>query len=317
MSNLPGVSLFSTRLFARSMSLTIGFPNDPTLDVKVPFNAKNASGLDTGGIDGINVDFVIEKSLKPTEPNTCEIKLYNLAVKSRQSISGEHALTVRLEAGYQGGVSQLYFAEARSAWTTRDGSDFITHIESTDTIARPTGLHKTRKPQPGSKTGSLYRVMGPKVPIAQAFQAIAQVLGVGEGNLLAALANNGLSLASVNGSAVLGNGARRLTDLCRSAGLEWSIQDGNLQILAIGEVLSTVKAIELSDNPNTGIVGSPSIDSQGSLAAETLLIPGIAPGVLVSMNTEFVTGGYRVEKCRYTGSTRDKEWYCRFDAVRY
>lgn len=305
--------LGSTFLFARSIQLVIGFFNSGDTPVTAKFNTKNSQGADISGLD---IEFIVDKSLRASEPNTCQIRVYNFAEATRQSLSGSSKLSVKLDAGYQGGTSQLYFGEARAAWTTREGSDFITHIESTDTIARPTGLKKTKKIQPGSITGSLYRPMGPKVQIADAFKLITQQLGIGEGNLEAALGNLGVtSLNSVNGAALLGNGAQVMTDICRSAGFEWSIQDGQLQLLEIGAVLSNTKAIEL--NSKTGLIGSPSVDSQGALSVQTLIIPGLAPGALISLDSFFVSGGYRVEKCRYHGSTFSQDWYINFDAVKY
>lgn len=106
-----------------------------------------------------------------------------------------------------------------------------------------------------------------------------------------------------------------MTDLCRSAGLEWSIQDGCLQLLNIGEALSTNEAIQLDSS--TGLIGSPSVDSQGVLEFTTLLIPGIAPGVLVDMDSLFVKGGYRIEKVRYQGETVGQDWYAHCTAVKY
>jgi hypothetical protein len=321
MANAANISaqLQGTRLFGRQLNLTIGFPLNPALDVKVHFNDKNSAGLDTGGALGIDVDFIVEKSLKPTDPNTCEIKIYNLAPASRQAISGQHAVTVRLEAGYQGGVTQLYFAEARAGWTALQTIDYITHIESTDTIARPSGVRRTKKPIAGSATGNIVRSYGAKVPIRTAFEAVSQAMGIGVGNLEAGLAQLGRPLPAVYGGALMGNAAKRMTDLCRSAGLEWSIQDGNLQILDIGGYLSTEKAIELAVSPgrNTGLVGSPSVDSQGAVSATALIIPGLVPGVLVDFDTLFVSGGYRVEKVRYQGSTRERDWYAHFDCVKY
>lgn len=304
--------LQGTRLFIRAMELTIGFPNDPTLNVKTKLNAANSSGLDVSGLDA---EFTVDKSLKITDPCNCEIKVYNLSPTSREKISGDHPLTVRLEAGYQGGVSQLYFAEVRAAWTERQGPNFVTHIESTDTVARPTGIRRTKKPQPGSATGNITRTMGPKVPLQQAFQAISDALGIGQGNLQQALANVHGAPLSVNGSALVGNAARRMTDLCRSAGLEWSVQDGNLQLINIAQILGTSQAILISQS--TGLVNSPAVDSQGTLEFTTLIIPGLQPGALVSMDTEFVKGGYRIEKVRYVGSTFAKDWYCHVGAVRY
>jgi hypothetical protein len=308
-------TLRGTRLFCRALNLVVGVPNSPNLAADVRFNEQNAHGLDMAGLD---VDFTVEKSLKATEPNTCSLKIYNLAEDSRRSMSGDHSLTVRLEAGYAGAVSQLYFGEAHSAWTTRDGADHITHIESRDTIARPTGVRKTKKLQPGEINGNLVQTLGPRVPLAQAFQAITKALGIGDGNLRDALkAIPRTQLSSVNGAALVGNGARRMTDLCRSAGLEWSIQDGELQLLNIAESLGGgFNAIKVSSD--TGMWDdSPAVDSQGALTCTTALIPGLAPGVLVDVDSLFISGGYRVEKCRYVGSTRGNDWTCHFDAVKY
>ena len=125
----------------------------------------------------------------------------------------------------------------------------------------------------------------------------------------------GAPITAVNAAALVGNGAKRMTDLCRSAGLEWSIQDGGLQLLNIGKALSTTSAIQLDST--TGLIESPSVDSQGVLTIKSLLIPGIAPGVLLNVNSLFVQGGYRVEKVRYAGNTVGQEWYAEMSAVKY
>jgi hypothetical protein len=153
------------------------------------------------------------------------------------------------------------------------------------------------------------------VPLIQAFQSITDALGIGDGNLKQALAAGSSPISSVNGAALLGNGAERMTDLCRSAGLEWSVQDGELQLLNVGQTLSTTKAIEVSSA--TGLVNSPSVDSQGAVEMTTLLIPGLAPGVLINVDSLFVKGGFRIEKIRYEGNTQGQEWYAHIAAAKY
>lgn len=304
-------SLAGTTLFGRVCNVTIGFPTDPSVSVTAAFTESNTSGLNVSGHD---VEFVVEKSLKSTEPNTLMLRVYNLSEAQRQTLSGAGSLTVLLEAGYIGGTAQIYFAGARSAWSTREKADYVTHIESSDTIARPTGIKKTRKIQVGSNGGSVYKTMGARVPIAQAFQTIAASLGLGTGNLNQALAAGSAPITAVNGSALVGNGARRMTDLCRSCGLEWSVQDGQLQLLNIGATLSS-QAISVTDS--NGLVDSPAVDSQGALSLKTLLIPGLAPGVLLNVDSLFVQGGYRIEKIRYAGNTKGQEWYAHIDASKY
>jgi hypothetical protein len=307
MSALQGIPLFG-----RVMRLTIGSPKDPTLKVTAAFNEANTTGLD---ISGFSTSFVVEKSLVPSAPNTCAIKVMNLSAATRQQLSNVAALTVLLEAGYIAGTAQLYFAGARAAWSTRDGANYVTHIESSDTIARPTGVKKTKKIQPGSKSGSVFHTTGARVPIAQAFNTIAGALGIKPGNIEAAVAKGHFPITAVNAASLLGNGARRMTDLCRSCGLEWSVQDGELQLLDIGKTLSTTQAIEV--NSSTGLIDSPSVDSQGALELKTLLIPGLAPGVLIKVDSLFVKGGFRIEKIRYEGNTQGQEWYAHIAAAAY
>jgi hypothetical protein len=304
-------ALTGTPLFGRTCRLTVGSPTAPGI-LQANFNDTNTTGLD---LSGFSISFVVEKSLVASDVNTCAIKVLNLNKDSRQQLSGASSLTVLLEAGYIGGLSQIYFAGARAAWSTREGANYITHIESSDTIARPTGLKKTKKIPPGSTTGSIYRTRGARVPIAQAFAQIAQSLGIQEGNLQQALANGSFPITAVNGSALLGNGARRMTDLCRSCGLEWSVQDGKLQLLNIGQTLSTTQAILI--NSSTGLINSPSVDSQGALELTTLLIPGLAPGVLLDVESLFVKGGFRIEKIRYEGDTAGQSWYAHIAAAKY
>jgi hypothetical protein len=314
-------ALKNTRLFGRACNLTIGCPTDPTLLVKAGFHDVT-DGTDAGkDISGLDFQFTVNKSLKPTEPNTLDLKVFNLSPDTRKQFSGGKPLTIRLEAGYVGGQSQLYFGEVRSGWTTREGADYITHFESSDTIARPTGVRNTKKLLPGNQDGNLKRTLGPTVPLDQAFAAIASQMKIGVGNLKTALAGVGAPISQISGAALLGPARQRMTDLCRSAGLEWSIQDGVLQLLNVGQALgqgtpgAATNAIKIS--AETGMLDSPSVDSQGAVAVSTLLIPGLAPGVLIVMDSLFTSGGYRVEKCRYVGDTRGNDWTCHLDAFRY
>lgn len=296
---MRGVSgLEATNLYGRACKLVIGVPEDLLLGVDVAFNDDNSKGLDVSGLD---FEFTVEKTLKP-EPNTCEILVYNLSESSRKSMSGGHKLTVKLEAGYLGGTSLLYLGEVRAAWTEKKGPDFITHIESGD----------------GEKEIAKNRIQvsrGAKVPIATAVQLIVEALGLGVGNvpqLTTTLLSKGI--VTINSAALSGPAAGRLTDFCRSAQLEWSIQNGAIQILDIGKTIST-QALEISSD--TGMIDSPTADSDGILSFQTLIIPGLQPGVLVNMNSIFFKGGYRVERVKWQGQTFGNDWYASVQARKY
>jgi hypothetical protein len=146
-----------------------------------------------------------------------------------------------------------------------------------------------------------------------------QALGIGTGNLpkaLNLLNTQGAAQLYANGAVIKGLAADHMTDLMRSAGLEWSIQDGQLQVLNVGQPLAG-QAILISES--SGMVGSPSVDTKGVLAFTTLMIPGIKPGIPVSVQTETpnTSGGYRIISVEYKGDTMGQEWYCVCEAQKY
>ena len=323
MPNLTG-----SRLFCREVHLTLGVPDISTLLVDADFATADNNGLK---VDGLDIDFSIEKSLKATEANKCELSVFNMTESHRQALGGAKALTVRLEAGYQGATQLLYLGNVRSAFSERVGTgmaDFVTKISSEDTKARLTAVGKSQKLVPGQAAVQI--PLGPRTTVEAAIQALAAALGKNaNGKAVQAKVDTSnlgdVGSLTINGSAVLGDAWQRLTDICRSAGLEWSVQDGVVQLLNVGKALSTTDAVYIS--PDTGLVESPSVDSQGYVQAKTLLIKGIAPGALVKFIGPgdpsglapclFVQGGYRVDKCRYDGSTYKKEFYVEMTCVKY
>jgi len=275
------------KLFGRKVSLTIG-----TLEIN----------------EEHRISFTVKKTLKP-EPNTAAISVWNLNPSQRKELETPLAkgqLNVRLEAGYEdGGLSQLYLGGVRTAQSQSDGADIVTKVETGD----------------GEKEIAKARInvsFGPKTPPGEVLRAIARTLGLGLGNTEKAEARlraRGLASLGLHGHVVSGSSARELTDFCRSAGLEWSVQDGKIQILDVGKPLEDTEAILVS--PSTGLIGSPSVDVEGVLEATLLLTPGLRPGVKVALDSREFKGGYRVTQCEYVGDTHDQPWYVKIHAKKY
>ncbi len=254
-------------------------------------------------ISNLDCTFQVKKNLK-AEPNTCELKVFNLAEETRRTLETPKKLTLRLEAGYPDLVAQLFLGEVRSAHSHREGENIITEISTGD----------SEKELASSR---LALSIGPKVPAQVALMAIARSFkGVGIGNVGAAsakLAAKGSAFFGP-GSALYGNSRQMLTDFCRSADLEWSIQDGMLQILDRAKALAD-KAVYLS--AETGLVGSPTVDHKGIVSATAFIQPDLRPGRKVQFDTLSFKGGYRIEDCEYTGDTNGNDWYCKFQARKY
>lgn len=255
--------------------------------------------------------FRVTKHLKP-DPNTIDLKIYNLTEDHRKSLENiperpkdtklaalvsdltAHNV-VRLEAGYEDGMSQLYLGEVRAAHSSQDGPDVITEVASGD----------------GEKDMQVTRIsvpLGPKTSRDVALRAIVKALGCGEGNMDKAIESlnvpEGEGYAA--GGVLYGSAADEMEAFCKAAQLDWSIQDGKLLLLDRGAALA---GTALSLSSETGLIGSPAVDSKGIVTAKTLMIPDLFPGRAVVFDAKSLKGGYRVEECTYQGDTHGAEWY--------
>lgn len=290
------------KLFGRGIRCVIGVPDNPALSIEADFNDQNAYGLDVSGLD---IEFIADKSLLPT-PNNALVRIYNLHKYKRTDLAKVQKLTLSLSVGYQSALHTIYLGETRAAYTTRHGPDYVTHIESAD----------------GEKelaTSRLIQPLGARISASTAMTAIVKALGVGTGNLnkaIQALESSGIT--QINGASLTGSAKDRMTDLCRSAGLEWSIQDGAVQIIDIGAIVTgtdTAFTGAYNINSDTGMIGSPTMDNQGVVTVTTLIIPGIFPGVQINLASEQFTGAYRVQRCRWHGQTWGNDWFLTMDCV--
>ena len=246
----------------------------------------------------LDVQFSIDRSLKP-EPNTAEIQIWNLNADHRSQLEEASRVACTVEAGYEGQTSQLFSGTLRTAFTMREGADLITTLQSGD----------------GEKEYQQSRVnisIAKTTPNLSVMQQIVKSMGIAEGNLSSASPQLLASpLLFPQGGVLSGSASQIMNRVAQSLGFEWSIQEGALQILQTHAPLATTATLL---TPETGLVGSPSIDNEGVLTAQALLIPDIFPGRLLVLESERLSGSYRVEKCAYTGNTAGDDWYIDLEA---
>lgn len=253
-------------------------------------------------ISELHAVFSVSKSLK-AEPNSCTVQVWNLNKESRSRLSTSKPVPVSIEAGYDGKNSLLYLGELRSSASEIQGPDIVSTFSSGD----------------GDRALSVARLsipLGPKTPNDQALLAIARTLGVGLGNT----AQKALSIAGKTAFPVPvtlnGSSKKLMTDFCRSAGLEWSIQNGKIQILDVGKSLDERPYVIDSES---GLIGSPSVSYDPKTKTtickcETFMLPGLRPGLRIMMNSVFVKGLYRIENIDHDGDTHGQQWGHRITA---
>lgn len=257
----------------------------------------------------LTVRFKVDKNLTPT-PNKAEIHILNLTREHQAQLAERADVPVLIEAGYEDATSVIFLGKLRTARPTRDGADVIMSLSSSD------GGTEYQK---GRVSLSVKKGTSTDVVIKE----LVRALGVLEGNLNQAIATinaNALGQMFAAGTCVHGQASVAMTDLCRSAGLIWSIQDGKLQILPLRQALAgeaILLSSEANGGRNTGLVEAPSVDPKGILKAKMLIAPDVIPGRIVVVQSEFVNGQYRIEKTTHTGDTRGTDWYVEIEGRRY
>lgn len=257
--------------------------------------------VDSLDLSGFDVAFSVSKSLK-SEPNTAEIRLFNLGESTRGKLARKGGVFVSLLAGYAGAMTQLYYGDLRDVYSQQDGSDWVTTISSGDG-------------EQARANARLRRTFPKGTNVSQVVQALAQSLGVGVGNSLTAMLGAkpiGGSPTTFSGLAVSGHASDNMDRVMRSLGKEWSIQDGKIQVIDIGHPVPG-KAVLLTEE--TGLIGSPEAGPKKSgktplaMKCRALIQPGLQPGGTVAITSRSVTGLYRIDKVDFSGSTAGSDWF--------
>lgn len=268
------------------------------------FRRKAIATVGTVELKDLHFQFTVKKSLKP-EPNTCDLTVFNLNRTHRAELEQLDKVTVKLEAGYEGGTSVIFLGTLRHIDSgLRDGPDILTHVSSGD------GEQQYRK--------SRVAIAIKKDTTTDAvLKQLAAAIGVGTGNLdkaVSTLKAVGLSNMFSEGTVLYGSASREMTAICRSVGFLWSIQNGALQLVAIGKALDG-EAIKLT--PETGLIGSPSTDNKGIVKLRALMIPDIFPGRKIVVDSFSLDGQFRIETTTHSGDTSGSDWYIDIEAKRY
>jgi hypothetical protein len=246
--------------------------------------------------------FDVQKTLKP-DPNAATIDVYNLTDDQRRKMTTKGTPLVRLAAGYKETKrSQIFYGTLIHVQHLVNGQDLVTRLTTGD------GIEAYRKKR-------ISATFGPRTQIDAVLRTLIKALGLKPGNTAKVMAQLKVSKAAniyLQGTTLSGSASQELTHLCRSAGLEWSIQDGGIQILNINETL-TPFAIRL--NKETGLIGSPSVSNKGVVNGKCLITADLFPGRQVLIESRFVKGHHRVEKLVFSGDTHGDDWYGDFEAT--
>ena len=287
------------QLFNREFVLEVGSLRFATVDV--------AGAPKTN----LRIVFNVEKNLT-RDPNTATVQLYNARELHRKQIEtevGEQRSVMSIEAGYTNAVRQVYVGDVTTITNRRERVDWVTTIESGD---KRNVLTSKRISQSFTPAESNYRNLLPR---------LAEGFGVGLDSLTKQL-NKGEFRGGLAGFAKGFVASGKLSDefekAMTAAGLEWSIQDGEMRVLRPGEGIGQQGSIPTLEAAQ-GLIGSPEGGEKGIVTAQSLLRSDILVGDLVKLiargaeNERFTGNIYRVQSLVHSGDTWGDAWTTSFE----
>jgi hypothetical protein len=268
----------------------------------------------------LRVVFFVEKSTE-SNSNTAVLDVYNLSLLNRMTVQTGADLISKIlasrkaaaragapvlpsfdyplviEAGYTGDRKVIFTGDITTMSSRREGVDWITTFEAGDGEKASKSSRVSFSVGAGSSVGILLE------------QAIAK-LGINIGNAAPKLALLKSRILK-KGAAINGRVRDVLDKYLPAAGYQWSVQDGELQILEIGETLID-KIVFL--NQASGLIGVPELGEKGAISARSLMTGDIHPGRRVVVESSTATGTFKAEKVLHSGDTWGNDWYTDFEA---
>lgn len=236
----------------------------------------------------LRVEFDIIKNSFSTS-NKSTIKIYNLSSDSRSKYTKGSLLI--LKAGYATTIDTIFRGVCTGrVMNERKGADIITSFEFGDSEKEIFYTYFSQS----------YPAL---TPVIRVVNDLVQAMGVTLGSV------SGIPETAIysKGFTACGNVKKYLDNIAKTYNLQWSIQNGALQILPKGAALLQ-SAVVISKG--TGLIGIPSQGNGGDniTTFTSLLNPKLVPNSLVSLVSDNFTGIFTIKNAKFEGDTHGNKW---------
>jgi hypothetical protein len=248
---------------------------------------KDNQGLD---LSGFRVTFEVEKTAAE-KPNTAKIEIYNLSQTTASRLINGELTRIVLQAGYEENNAVIFDGNLISTKQIRNGADTVLAIEAGD----------------GDK--------------AYSFALLNETVGAGydskelANKAVAPMKQNGVKGATADdvtndtkyprGRVLFGAARKYARNVARTTDCQWSVQDGQVVFCKRTATLAGREAFLL--RRDTGLVGAPTVDKDG-VTVKCCLNPLLRIYDPLKIESEFVTGAYKILTVKHSGDTHGNEW---------
>ncbi len=284
--------------------------------VRVAIGEGGGSGFEIGvaAANGIplHVKFSFEKA-NVESPNTGKVTVWNLNKEHLAELEKQDCVVI-VRAGYGDDITEAFTGTVTHASTTKEGADRMTEIELASNMVELRDTSFAMSYAEGTRTDVIYQ------------EAAAQM---GLPLTISPKAMENPTLLSA-GFSFVGGAKNLLNRLTRMDGINWTIQDGVMQLLKTNEPIS-MNCYEL--NAGSGLIGMPkrvnvsagggsskggsetadSGNESAQLGWEVTYLMNLAIGVnsYIHISSESVNGYFRVQKIAIEGDNYEGDWQCK------
>lgn len=249
-------------------------------------------------ISGVRIIFDCTKSSDQTK-NEARIQIFNLSEKTRAKFDIKDA-KITLKAGYidESGEEVLFIGTVTQSAHKLQLPEIVTYLEVSDGYKE---LRNARISESLKEGTSLKQVV----------KVLAEATGLPIKELTSEIPEEQFS----QGLSLIGPVYDLLTSIAEKAGLEWSVQNDEVQIIKKNaptqdRAVLLTSASGLIKSPERIIKDSNKLDYSNvkKLKVESLLIPKLAPGRKVEIRSNAVEGIFRIDVVQHTGDTHGSQW---------
>ncbi len=253
---------------------------------------------------GLRVTFRVERSTDK-EHNKAEVEVYNLGQKTRDRLTN-HNVTMKFEAGYQNQLGLVFTGNIIPSGVShiKQGPDWVSKFQAGDG-------------ENGLRTSRVNESFGPNTRLTHVIEKLAgKFQGVSVDKAKARIKKGDFSGAFkefAGGFNAAGELRTEFDRTMKTAGLTWSIQNGELQLLEEDE---TTQELAFEVGPGSGLIGSPergdvnSKTGKGAIKFRSLLNAAIAPGRRVVLKSRSINATLKIFHTVYVGdSAGGDSWF--------
>lgn len=244
-----------------------------------------------------------------SKPNVAKVTIFNCNASTRKFLESK-PLIVRVDAGYDGVLHNFFVGDLRYGISRLRGTNWETKLELAD------GDRATR-------FGSIQRSYAPGTTLKQVLVDITKSMGTvlpGTGGILASSKEliQQFNAALPAGYTASGASSDELTRLLAPFNLNWSFQNGKLQILGDAEV-DAVEPVVISEA--TGMEESPDFGAPEHskkpphLTVKSRLDARMVPGREVQVKSRDVNKRFKLTKVVHEFDTHSKKWSSKMEAL--